>query len=185
MIKLSNPKDISNFRRRIKIALVVAFGNKCQICGNSFPNSIYEFHHLVPKEKKFSAGSDGITHSKKDFAEEMKKCIMVCANCHRLIEHEGLDIEGIYCVFDEELYYKTLEDLTRRIKKEKPRKEKAKSKIPPREILKEQIRHIPFVQIGKIYDVTDNAIRKWCKKYNLPNKSTEIKNISEEDWLKI
>lgn len=54
-----------------------------------------------------------------------------------------------------------------------------------REELKKLIRTTPFTTIGKLYNVTDNAIRKWCDKYNLPRKSSEIKQISDEDWLNI
>jgi hypothetical protein len=36
-----------------------------------------------------------------------------------------------------------------------------------------------------MYDVSDNAIRKWCDAYNLPRKKSEIKKISDEDWEKI
>lgn len=58
-------------------------------------------------------------------------------------------------------------------------------KIPPREVLKQKIRTMPFLQIGKEYDVSDNAIRKWCDTYGLPRKSSEIKSISDEEWEKI
>lgn len=51
-----------------------------------------------------------------------------------------------------------------------------------REELKMKIRTLPFTSIGKEYGVTDNAIRKWCDKYNLPRKKSEIQNISDEDW---
>lgn len=54
-----------------------------------------------------------------------------------------------------------------------------------REVLKELIRNKSFVEIGKQFSVSDNAIRKWCIKYNLPSKKTEINKISNEDWLKI
>lgn len=56
---------------------------------------------------------------------------------------------------------------------------------PSREKLKELIRNMPFLQIGKIYSVSDNTIRKWCKSYNLPSQVKEIRKISDEDWLKI
>lgn len=36
-----------------------------------------------------------------------------------------------------------------------------------------------------IYNVSDNAIRKWCDKYDLSRKSSEIKKFSDEEWLKI
>ena len=34
----------------------------------------------------------------------------------------------------------------------------------------------PFTQIGKMFGVTDNTIRKWCKKYNLPFRRRDIDN---------
>ena len=54
-----------------------------------------------------------------------------------------------------------------------------------REELKQLIRTTPFVQIGKQFNVTDNAIRKWCDKFGLPKKVSEIKKISDEEWDKI
>ena len=33
-----------------------------------------------------------------------------------------------------------------------------------------------FTQAGKKYGVSDNAIRKWCKAYNLPSHSKDYKN---------
>ena len=56
---------------------------------------------------------------------------------------------------------------------------------PSREVLKFEIRNYPFIKLSEKYGVSDNAIRKWCKFYNLPYKSTVIKNISDIDWLKI
>ena len=56
---------------------------------------------------------------------------------------------------------------------------------PSREELKELIRKQSFLSIGKKYNVSDNAIRKWCKSYNLPSKKSDIKLISEEDWGKL
>lgn len=60
-------------------------------------------------------------------------------------------------------------------------KEKSKN-IPSREILKTLIRNTPFTQIGLQYNVTDNAVRKWCDKYGLPRKVGDIKKYNEEEW---
>lgn len=64
---------------------------------------------------------------------------------------------------------------------------KRKITIKPltREELKKAIREKPFTLIGKEQNVSDNAIRKWCKQYNLPTKKTQIKNYSDEEWKKI
>lgn len=51
-----------------------------------------------------------------------------------------------------------------------------------RDELKKLIRTVPFTSIGQMFNVSDTAIRKRCKVYNLPTKKTEIKNISNEDW---
>ena len=53
-------------------------------------------------------------------------------------------------------------------------KERAKD-IPPKEILEEDLKHLPVLQIGLKYSVSDNAVRKWCKKYNLPYTKKDIK----------
>lgn len=54
-----------------------------------------------------------------------------------------------------------------------------------REELKVLIRGTNFTEIGRKYGVSDNAIRKWCDKYNLPRKVSEIKTISDDKWSKI
>ena len=56
---------------------------------------------------------------------------------------------------------------------------------PTRDELKKLIRDIPFQQIGKKYGVSDNAVRKWCEKENLPARKIDINNYSEEEWKKI
>ena len=63
--------------------------------------------------------------------------------------------------------------------------------IPVRELplnrqdLKNLIRTMPFSQIGVKFNVSDNQIRKWCIKLNLPSTKTEIKKYSDEEWNKI
>jgi len=49
-----------------------------------------------------------------------------------------------------------------------------------REELKSLIRELPFTQIGTQFGVSDNAIRKWCDKFNLPRQKKEIKKYSDE-----
>ena len=51
-----------------------------------------------------------------------------------------------------------------------------------REELKTLIRIKPFTQIAKMYGVSDNAIRKWCKSEGLPSKSSEIKLYTDNEW---
>lgn len=53
---------------------------------------------------------------------------------------------------------------------------------PSREKLKELIRTKSFSEIGKLYNVNDNSVKKWCIKHNLPYRKYDINKISDEDW---
>lgn len=56
---------------------------------------------------------------------------------------------------------------------------------PSRQVLKDMIRTMAFVKIGEEFGVTDNAVRNWCDKYNLPTKKSDIKKYSDDEWAKI
>jgi hypothetical protein len=51
---------------------------------------------------------------------------------------------------------------------------------PSKDVLLELITSMSFIQIGKLYGVSDNSIRKWCKSYGLPYKQKDIKNLIVE-----
>lgn len=54
-----------------------------------------------------------------------------------------------------------------------------------REELKNLIRKDTFVSIGKKFNVSDNAIKKWCIQYQLPSKKRDINKYSDEEWTNI
>ena len=62
------------------------------------------------------------------------------------------------------------------------RKLQRKTERPSREKLKDLIRTKSLLYIANLYNVTDNAIRKWCKRYNLPYTKKEINSYSDEEW---
>ena len=104
--------NVIAFRKRIKIALVEAFEHKCNICGLVDEVCMYDFHHLNPEEKEFGIGNASTTRSKQAYADEAKKCIMLCANCHRKIENNLISIEDFTPIsFNETKYFDTLEKL--------------------------------------------------------------------------
>lgn len=88
---------------------------------------------------------------------------------------------------DEEFLTYQAKKLFNRSKEIKERISNSQRKVErcSREELKQLIRTTSFLQIGKKFGVTDNAIRKWCAYYNLPSKKSEIKNISDKDWNNI
>ena len=63
-------------------------------------------------------------------------------------------------------------------------KQAVKSEISRGE-LKAMIRTRAFTSIAKDFGVSDNAIRKWCDKYNLPRTKREINKYTDEEWNNI
>lgn len=74
----------TNQRKRIKTEFVNSFGNKCCVCKKKFPVAVYDFHHINPEEKKFAISR--LWYSPDELLTEIQKCVLVCSNCHRLIE---------------------------------------------------------------------------------------------------
>lgn len=80
---------ISVKKRRIKIKeLAIEYkGGKCEKCGYNKCNDALEFHHVDSNEKNFGIGQKGYTRSWEKVKEELEKCILVCANCHRELHY--------------------------------------------------------------------------------------------------
>lgn len=54
-----------------------------------------------------------------------------------------------------------------------------------REELKGLIRTKSFCEIGRLFSMSDNSIRKWCVKYNLPSTKGKINSYSDEEWANL
>ena len=76
-------------RALIKEKAIQYKGEKCSICGYNKYIGALEFHHLNPNKKDFGIGQKGCTRCWEKVKEELDKCILVCANCHREI-HAGI-----------------------------------------------------------------------------------------------
>jgi len=78
-------KAVAKRRRKIKLMAIEYKGGKCQVCGyNKYPGAL-DLHH-INGNKSFGIGEKGYTRSWEKVREELDKCILVCANCHREIE---------------------------------------------------------------------------------------------------
>lgn len=62
-------------------------GGSCVVCGYSKYLGALDFHHLDPNKKEFGIG-DGDFRLVESL-EEIKKCVLLCSNCHREY-HAGL-----------------------------------------------------------------------------------------------
>lgn len=197
-------QHVKDYRRRLKERCVYVSGGCCQICGYNKVNTALEFHHLDPTKKDFHLGSN-TNCSWEKARNEIQKTILVCANCHREIHAGLIDNNILKTGFDEEKAKeidKIIQDLKiHKIKYCKKCGKEISAKAtycqecshiaqriverPTREELKDLIRNNTMVSIGKQFDVSDNAIRKWCKAVQLPEKKTEINSYSDEEWLLI
>lgn len=66
------------------------------------------------------------------------------------------------------------------------RKNKSIKELPvTREELKDLIRNRTFTDIGLMFNISANGIKKWCIKLNLPSKKKDIKTYSDEEWVLI
>jgi hypothetical protein len=54
----------------------------CEICGENHPACL-DFHHIDPSRKKFSVSTRRDRPSLAQLQEEIAKCRVLCANCHR------------------------------------------------------------------------------------------------------
>lgn len=78
---------IRALRERRKKEIVDLIGGKCQICGYNRVIRNLAFHHI--SNKKFTISSRAFQYSMDSVLTEVKKCILVCHNCHGEI-HDGI-----------------------------------------------------------------------------------------------
>ena len=90
-----NPEWLKQHRRKYREAnqirkqwAVEYMGGKCNDCGGVFHQSVYDFHHINPSEKEGNPSSF-LTKSEERLKEELAKCVLLCANCHRIRHFEG------------------------------------------------------------------------------------------------
>ena len=69
-------------QKTIKAAIVEALGGECVDCGGKFPLEVYDFHHIG--EKDFTPSYLISNGSLESIVEEINKCVLLCANCHRI-----------------------------------------------------------------------------------------------------
>lgn len=193
-------EDVIKHRQKRKQELVQIMGGKCAICGYDKYIGALEFHHINPIEKKYGLSSGNCKSIETDI-EEAQKCILLCANCHREVEG-GFIQKKLNSSFQKEIAELILQDYKKQKEKTKKYcidcgKEIHNTSIrcpecnaiyrqiterPNREELKKLIREKSFSEIGRMFGVSDNSVRKWCDKVNLPRKVSDIKKFSNEDW---
>lgn len=164
---IDNVQDSTRSKKLVEFNLIPHICEQCKISniwndkplklqldhidGNHTNNKLSNLRFLCPN-----------CHSQTDtFCGKHKKTkrhIKLC-NCGKIISHKS---------------YKCRKCASKENGKQFQRIPKTGTMHLSKELLLDLIQKHPFVQIGKMYNVSDNAIRKWCKKYNLPYRKKDL-----------
>lgn len=74
--------------RDVKLRCVQYKGGKCTVCSYSKYIGALEFHHIDPSAKDYNI-SKLRSYCWENIKKELKKCVLLCSNCHREF-HAGL-----------------------------------------------------------------------------------------------
>lgn len=196
---------VKDRRSRLRRHMLYVMGECCQICGYNRCSSALEFHHLDPSVKDFTISSKQ-ARSWEATCDELKKCILLCANCHREVHAGLIDASNLKSSFSQE----KANEITQTIENakhhqhyychrcgEETGKRTAyycqkcaeimgeKTAKPSRNELKQDIRKNNFLTLNRKYQVSDHAIRKWCEAEGLPAHKKEIDAYTDEEWALI
>lgn len=122
--------------------------------------------------------------------DELSNLRWICPNCdrqlptysmgkRRLEQKQKRNIEKYYCV---KCGINEVKNPNSQCRSCASKQENSLKYNISRDELKKDIRIMPMVQVGKKYNISDTAIRKWCEYHNLPKKKSEIKSYSDEEW---
>ncbi len=87
--KICMTKQVINRQRAYKKFYIKQKGGCCQVCSFDKYDGALEFHHIDPSKKDASMSSMTRKPDSPEVQAELKKCILLCSNCHKMI-HAGL-----------------------------------------------------------------------------------------------
>lgn len=96
---MSTYSRVKKFRKSFKYVALTSMGGCCQICGYERCKESLELHHIDPTQKEISFS---IIRSWEVLYAELKKAILLCANCHREVHYGYAEIPEAYVKFDPE-----------------------------------------------------------------------------------
>jgi hypothetical protein len=175
-------------------------GGKCEKCGYDKCSRCLQFHHRDPKKKSFNMDLRRIGNKNwKVVLEEFAKCDVLCANCHGELHDaetskEYLDYEMIRQENEERVCLNCGKKFATRHSLCKKGGGKFCSidcyaivrRIvvrPDKETLARLVWEKPTCQIAADFGLSDKAVEKWCKKYELskpPRGYWQKRNVNKK-----
>lgn len=175
-------------RREYKRKAVEYLGGKCELCGYNKCVDAFDFHHRDPGEKGDNEPSRIISSCAWDrIVEELDKCMLVCANCHREL-HAKIRAEerskripytrNYSCYFCSKPYSSEL-SIGRYCSAKCRTDDIAIVGRPTKEELEKLLWEIPTIYIAEKYHVTDVMVGKWVKKFGLKKPTRGYWRVKE------
>ncbi len=173
-----NTEVIKRWYKKLKKNIIIGFGGKCCVCGYDRCMESFDFHHLDPSKKSFNISSFKIKN-KAQIYEELKKCVMLCSNCHREYHAKMIEIKNPIMFDESKIPIKEIIMRECEVCK-KPTKNSRfccpncsgifsrKVNLSSEELL-ELVKTKSYTEIGNMFGVSEAAIRKRhkkLKKYN-------------------
>ena len=178
--KLKKNSNSSSHKLKIKLIDYGLKESRCELCNSTEwlgrPIKLH-LHHI-----------DG-DHTNN----ELDNLQLLCPNCHSFTDNYG--------VYNSSKYKENIKIKYTKQSKEKQNQKRhvcpicgghkdkrssqcvscsnlSRKSSPPvsKEELNELISCLPFTKIGEKFGVSDNAVRKWCKKYGLPFRKKDIES---------
>ena len=81
-------QQVVDRQNHLKTACVGYKGGSCCVCGFHIYMGALEFHHLDPTKKDFQISKISWGGLSAMLMQELDKCALLCANCHRMV-HAG------------------------------------------------------------------------------------------------
>ena len=180
-----NAENVKAWRKRTKERIIESMGGRCNICNYNRCSDALDLHHVDPTEKEVSLS--GIRANPRSWARivyELRKCVLLCANCHRELHAGIVVLPENYNLFDDEYVDYKLEKFQKETSYcpvcgvEKPIHNKTCShscaaklvgkvdwdSVDLVGLLRE---HGSFTGVGEKIGVSDNAVRKRAMKLGL------------------
>lgn len=102
-MKITNTYEYQKLRGlKRKIELIEQKGGCCEKCGYNKNVAAFDFHHKDPEQKDYQLDMRKLSNTSMiKLMEEVAKCELLCANCHRELHSPDLEMDKVKILINE------------------------------------------------------------------------------------